>query len=325
MEIVLVRHGARDHGQAADERSGLTELGKRQASELAESLRNLQIQCRLIVSSNYAHALETAEILKRFNPGAIVYEFCAFTPHSGRETLEEIVAEAQRNGLDLSTAGVVAFVGHEPRIGQLYARITSETIPQLGNGEAVCASGSWNDFLNGRGKMKFRTGVPVSETNSLDEKVHRKMEVSVFLGALTIPALVEVVKSETASMSLTRALSAWALTLSIALYIAAVYIYDELSMPERFWSTAWAAKSRPLRGQTFRDNLGRGGPVFAHMVHAWNVVFTPAVMCTAVGFLALFWDVEITVPRWEVGVACIAALLIGYVVYLLARPRLAVD
>jgi phosphohistidine phosphatase SixA len=326
MLIVLARHGARVHKKdVADPHSPLTAAGEKQAAELAELLDNRGIHCSVFLSSNYAHALQTARILADRNPGAAIHELCAFTPHSARETLEEMVTETSRARLDLSKLDVITFVGHEPRIGQLYARLTSESIPQLGNCEAVGVSGTWDDFLNHRGKMEFRTRMPTSGSDALAEKVHRKMEVSVFLGAVTIPALVEVVKSDTATMSLTRGVSAFFLTLALALYIAAVYIYDELSMPDRFWSAAKAARRRGLRSRTFQDNLAQGGPVFAHMIHAWTHIFTPAVFCSVAGFLALFWDIHFELERWQIGVACIGAIAVGYGFYWLARPRLAVD
>jgi hypothetical protein len=45
------------------------------------------------------------------------------------------------------------------------------------------------------------------DTETLMDKVQRKMEVSVFLAAFTIPALIEVVKDTTADMELARAIS----------------------------------------------------------------------------------------------------------------------
>lgn len=74
----------------------------------------------------------------------------------------------------------------------------------MGNCEAVGISGSWDDFFDRKGKREFPEHMPTPESDGLAEKVHRKMEVSVFLGAVTIPALVEVVKSETATMSVSR-------------------------------------------------------------------------------------------------------------------------
>lgn len=110
----MVRHGARVHEKkVADKDSPLTPAGKKQAAELTELLHNRGIHCNVFLSSNYAHALETPGILAERSPGAPIRDLCAFTPHSGRETLKEIVAEIDRAGLNRSKLGVIAFVGHE--------------------------------------------------------------------------------------------------------------------------------------------------------------------------------------------------------------------
>ena len=163
------------------------------------------------------------------------------------------------------------------------------------------------------------------DTETLMDKVHRKMEVSVFLAAFTIPALIEVVKDTTADMELARAISAFALTLSLAPYVAAVYLYDELSMPEGFWNAGGHGRPDDSDTSTFAKRFRRFGPVYALMIRAWTFIFTPAVFCTAVGFLVLFWHPGIKVPALVVGAACLFAIAFAAWLYLNVRPRLAVD
>ena len=88
------------------------------------------------------------------------------------------------------------------------------------------------------------------------------MEVSVFLAALTIPALIEIIKGETSTMLLSRGISAFFLTLSLSLYVAAVYIYDELSMPEGFWLASRSRRAPLPRRGRFATNYLRFGPMY---------------------------------------------------------------
>jgi hypothetical protein len=165
------------------------------------------------------------------------------------------------------------------------------------------------------------------DSEVLMDKVHRKMEVCVFLAGFSVPALVEVLKDTQAEMELTRAVSALAFTFSLAFYVAAVYIYDELSMPEGFWKSN---RIQPDRSETsdFANRVKRFGPVYTHMTYAWKWVFTPAVVGTAVGFLVLFWNGSlevIKVPSAWVGTGCILLIAFAVWVYWTLRPRLAVD
>src|SRR5205814_1714443 len=96
-----------------------------------------------------------------------------------------------------------------------------------------------------------------------------------------------------------------ALTLSLALYVAAVYLYDEISMPEGYWNPGPQIKSAKSYDSKFGNRVRRFGPVYAYMVRAWVFVFTPAVFCSAVGFLALFWRAEIEVPTLAVAATCL--------------------
>jgi phosphohistidine phosphatase SixA len=326
MTILLVRHAerAKEHGSLLDSQTPLTSEGKRQAAELRDSLKKLQFNCDIFLSSEHVHAAQTASILSERSLQARILALSALTPHNPQETLDEITAEAEQKGQPLEDLPSITVVGHEPRLGQLFQRLTSTRMRPLENCEAVCVSGSWRELVRGKGRVEFRTPVVADESGSLEEKIHRKMEVSVFLAGFTIPALVEVIKDEAPEMSLGRAVSAVALTLSLALYVAAVYIYDELSMPEGFWAGVWfRAGSRS--GRKFGSRVRRFGVVYAHMIRAWTHVFTPGVICSGIGFLALFWDTDLHLSREWTGVACVVAIAAVRIWYWRLRPQLAVD
>ena len=323
MQVLLIRHGNRERTEP-DAQSQLSTEGQRQASELATLLGRLGIRCEVFLSSMHVHAKDTADILRSGSTSVVVFELSALTPHSPTETLEQIVDEAKTRGLSLDTLKCVAVVGNEPRLGQLFTRLTSKRTAPLDECEVVCVSGEWLDLNKGNGKLEFRMPVRPPDSESLAEKVHRKMEASVFLAAFTIPALVEVVKSETATMSLSRAISAFFFTLSLAFFVVAVYVYDELAMPEGFWSARAQSRHRSRRGQ-FGKDWKRFGPVYACMIRTWTRAFTPAVLFSGLGFLALFWHTSIEVTRLEVGLMCVAAIMLGVLNYIDVRPRLAVD
>jgi len=261
MEILLIRHGDR-HRTSPDEQASLSDAGRKQATELATSLKKLEFNCNVFLTSKYVHAAETASILAAANPVARIHEMSALTPHSTKETLDDITSEAKEKGLVLPELGSVVVTGHEPRLGQLFTRLTSTRTRPLENCEAICVSGTWKELFRGRGTVVFRTPVDSHDSESLAEKIHRKMEVSVFLAALTIPALIEIIKGETSTMLLSRGISAFFLTLSLSLYVAAVYIYDELSMPEGFWLASRSRRAPLPRRGRFATNYLRFGPMY---------------------------------------------------------------
>lgn len=323
MQVLLIRHGNRERTEP-DAESSLSSKGRKQASELATLLDSLASHCQVFLSSTHVHAKETADILKPSSTSHVVYELSALTPHSPTETLEQIVDEAKTRGVSLENQKCVAIVGHEPRLGQLFTRLTSKRIGPLDECELICVSGEWLDLNRGNGKFEFRIPVKPPDSQALAEKVHGKMEAAVFLAGFTIPALVELVKSEDATVSLSRGISAFFFTLSLAFFVVAVYVYDELAMPEGFWSARAKSRHRPRQGK-FAKNWQRFGPVYAYMIRTWTRVFTPALVFSGLGFLNLFWNTCIQVTRLEVGLMCLAAILLGVLNYIHARPRLAVD
>jgi phosphohistidine phosphatase SixA len=320
MHILLIRHGTREREGGKDAVLRLNDVGRTEAAKLKDELKLLNFEGDVWLSSKHVHSVQTAKIL---SDEKTVYGLDALTPRSPTETLNQIIDELETMAVNLKGAEKIAIVGHWPRLGQLFTRLTSEKIGPMECCGAICVEGSWIDLLRGNGKTAFRTPVLVPDIEVLMDKVHRKMEVSVFLAAFTIPALIEVVKDAKAEMELGRAISAIALTLSLALYVAAVYLYDELAMPEEFW------KGRPgSKNRKFAELIRTNGPIYAYMTRGWTWIFTPAVFFTAIGFLILFWQAwleEIKWPSWVVGCFCIVAIALAAVLFLVLRPKAAKD
>lgn len=129
-DIYLVRHAAAVDGEAglSDDCRYLTAKGRKVFSKVASELKGLGISFDLIVTSPLVRAVQTAEIL------------AGETKYRGEVVAATALGPGGR-ALDhlLRTAGEmpgssVAFVGHEPRMGQLAGE------------------------LLGRGAMPFRKG-----------------------------------------------------------------------------------------------------------------------------------------------------------------------
>src|SRR5205085_22988 len=132
---------------------------------------------------------------------------------------------------------VIAIVGHEPRLGQLYTRLTGERSRPLAQGEVICLEADkFDEFLFGKGHLAFRWPFLNHGEEKLREKVHSKVEVSTFLAGFNFAVLVELLKHEsTKNMNAFQITALLLFTVSLALFVAAIYMYDRLGMPEGFW------------------------------------------------------------------------------------------
>jgi hypothetical protein len=111
---------------------------------------------------------------------------------------------------------------------------------------------------------------------------------------------------------------------AFALFVGAVYIYDELSMPREFWESAPREPATFSQSQFGFDWL-MNGPLYAHMVRTWRFFFTPALLCTLVGVFALL-SANLREPKGRlVWAACAAAVVLASFIYRWFRPRLAID
>ena len=161
--------------------------------------------------------------------------------------------------------------------------------------------------MTGRGKVFFRYPIVAHDETELRSKAQSKMPISTFLAGFVFTALIEVVL--TRQLSTARSVATVALTLALALLLACVYIYDELSVPEGFWTDGrrsgvalrianWRQRRRDDRWGKIAGQYGAraadyhqkalvlDGPLFLTMVSTSRLVFTPAVCLAIVGFVA---------------------------------------
>ena len=133
MKVYLIRHAqAVDISvRANDTQISLSSEGRRMARAVGNVLRNKGISFEVMLSSPYARALQTAELIaERVDYMGVIEANNAFIP--------EIPARVAL--AELSTYNIdVAIVGHEPLISALGAMLISRpSFPPLKRGQISC-------------------------------------------------------------------------------------------------------------------------------------------------------------------------------------------
>lgn len=330
MRIFLIRHGAREHdGTSEDKNMPLSNGGKDEVRRLGPALARLDLRPEVYLTSYYRHAIETGNILTaQLNDTSPVriLNLCALTPKSPTETFEDIIDEAISAGLALRTLKVVAVVGHEARLSQLLTRLTSARARPFNRAEVAClTANSFVDFLQGRGKVEFRLPVVDYQEDQLRPKVQSKMTVSTFLAGFTFTALIEILSGTEKTLAPLQVVAAISLTAALALFVAAVYVYDQLGMPEGFWvygdrptfRRVWIKKF----AKQFEEDRCHHGILYAYLVWTWGWVFSPAVGLGLLGFVAILFN---TKDVWVITGGFVVVIAVG-MYYLATRPELGTD
>lgn len=118
MRVLIVRHAdAGDRGEFAktgrpDSERPLTDKGRKQARAAAAAFRELVPSCGLVLTSPYARAAETAELVAQAWPGVALERAAALEPGARPEQVGALLAAR-------AAADGVAVVGHEPDVGIL--------------------------------------------------------------------------------------------------------------------------------------------------------------------------------------------------------------
>ncbi len=333
---VLDAHCARMKVRA-DAATPLSSDGRRASETLAVTLDRLDVHPDVVITSAFAHALETAECLGKSPVLADTLLPVKGVPLSLTEVSHRCPDEAR----------TIVVVGHENRLSQLVAAATGERIRPLDALDVVCVTASgWPEVLRGQGELAWRYPVRAHQVKTLGTKLSSKMTVATFLAGFTFTALHQTVTTDGAFDVLIKLrnanlrnesvleailpallcrealplLASILLAVALVLFIGAVYIYDRLSMPAGFWNVSRAG--RGWLGVRWGDELfQRDGPVYLHMVRAWSCVFTPAVCLAAAGLLLI---------AWSEGTWLLAALFVGIGVLTTLwchwfQPRLGVD
>lgn len=348
---ILVRHGEKQTGEG-DDKASLSSKGVQQARRVGEFLKSLSLGAELILTSRFAHARETAEELARNLGVTRIIEAAPLTPNTKSDfSIEALVAEAADKGCPLPDHGVILLVGHEPRLTQVSTMMTSQRFPPLDRLEFLCIEAQdLRELRLGRGEVQWRCILreleqsprPTVDTskNDLRDKLIGKMTVAALLAGFTFTALLELVKEDNglhlekmpgwgewgafvnpeAAPVLFGIMAVVCLTLSFAIFLAAVYVYDRLSMPENFleYSPIRSTISKYSKGYSAREE--RFGFVYASMIHAWQWIFTPAVWFAVLGFLCIVARQSMFMATMLLGVVILAR-----VYYKMVRPKYSVD
>ena len=212
--------------------------------------------------------------------------------------------------------------------------------PRGGPGDA----GGLAEFVAGRGQLYFRYPTFDHQEEQLRSKVQSKMTVATFLAGFVFTALSGLLLLVTDRWTLAQVVAVVALAASLALFVACVYIYDQLGMPSGFWTDSarprlWRrhyARRERAREQRWHDIAGTAGPDAADedlrplrqdgpryhlMISTSRLLFTPATWLALAGFLALLTDTG----DWRMLVGGCAGLLLAGVFALTRRPDLGAD
>jgi hypothetical protein len=248
-------------------------------------------------------------------------------------------------------ANAVLVVGHQPAIGIVCEdlartrwRQTIGAIP-LAHGAVACITARWRGAT--LTDVRLRWVITPSDPTTLEHlraKVASKMQVAGLLAGLVGTALFFVLQdllSNLGPLDLTKGLqygAAFALFLAAALNLAAVYAYDVLMMPSRYWAEPRRLVARtqapgrrvrlPPQWLVWRPPSPDQLVIYQNMMRVWSRLFVPATACIFVGValmaLALVRapNLEALVP-WIAIEAVVAAAVLGYIWAM--RPILGVE
>lgn len=335
IRVIFVRHGDKQI-QDPEKSAPLSEEGVERVRRLAAGLRSLGLRPDAFLASESRHALQTAEILRdTLRPGGqyAIVAATALTPGTAETEFKwtRMLEEAGRS-VSVLEARTILCVGHEPRLGQLIQQLTQIPMAELSRAQAVYVEADDFDQLRrAEGWLRFR--IPHDDRErSLESKLQSKMQVSTLLAGFTFAALVNVLTEpsfwptplprasasagEVISRELLPVMAVIVLTLALALFVAAVYMYDRLALPRQFW-TGERRRSNRRRFSFERDDAAHGA-VYAHMVWIWKYVFGVAVLFASLGFLF--------VVAYRMTVYTVVAVLVGIVAagayYWWGRPKM---
>lgn len=349
MDLVLVRHGR------TDKKGKLTARGHHEVGQLKLALQRRNVVPSLYVCSDRSQARQTAGVLCGDLAGTptLCGELTPLKKHqlpcperrAPVGSLEAILDELQDRHTDLAAHETIALIGHEGRLSNLLTELTAARHRPFNYAEAVVVHGGTpTDLLTGHGTISFRYPVLAHDEERLRNKAQSKMTVSTFLAGFVFTALIAVMLTEQ-QLPLAHVLATVALTFALALFVACVYLYDQLSMPEGFWTDGprrgpylwlaerkeewgdrkWTRATAKHRNERAADDaqadIVLDGRLFTTMVRTSRWVFTPGVWCALVGFAALLAELE----RPWIQVAGGVAALTGLVLFFFFRADTGLD
>ena len=243
-----------------------------------------------LVPSSLARGHDLGNCLSAYSPDEGVFqELCKWLQASDTEQ-----QPARRTETDAPL-----LVGNDPLIGWMASKLTGRDTP-VARGELVCL------VSEPRARTRWRLLWTLSddgetEAEAIRAKIKSKMNTAGALGAVIVGLstflLQNSVKTEP---DIWQWLAFAALATSAGLYFAALFLYDTLQMPPRFWSSRFP--SRPQKDGRLHAILARlrhshpsvrrpptstARVLQASMVQVWVWIFTPATVLAGVGVACL--------------------------------------
>ena len=242
---------------------------------------------------------------------APVHVLSCLTPHAGPGDVAALIEEARAAVPDLEQRRCIGLVGHEGRLSDLVTEFTGRRMRPLGHGEVVCLRGDClTDLVAGRAILHFRYPTFDHQEEALQSKVQSKMTVSALLAGFVFTALSGLLLLSPGHWTLEHVIAVIALASSLTLFIASVYVYDQLGMPTGFWTDAgrprlWARlyrraeHRREVRWHSIAAVEGvdaadedlrpwlQDGPRYHVMIRTSRLLFVPGTWLALIGFLGL--------------------------------------
>jgi phosphohistidine phosphatase SixA len=220
----------------------------------------------------------------------------------------------------------IVIVGHEPQMGWIASELLGDDVP-LSHSEIACIGLPNFDRKSRHRNRKLLWIISPSEpspgwesetkaaygdsitkisavnvdsagkiVSDLREKIKSKMDTAKLLGTGLTAAIAWIMSSFLDRDKFAK-LGCWAqyeaaaaillLLSSLVLFMRAMYSYDSLLMPVRFWGSG-KPKSKDLpRWLVARPPSPASWVLYQNMMHVWSYQFTPAIWAGALGLAAL--------------------------------------
>jgi phosphohistidine phosphatase SixA len=322
MKLILIRHAERCH-DVNEVEAPLTDNGRQKASETSAALRDANVTPTIVLSSPQRPSQETARLIF---PQAKRSAARLLDPRIENPQWSELSAELKDPDVQICD---VAIVGHHPAIANLLRSVTGhKNLRRLGFGEAIVVEGSEADMQGGRGNVVKVIGAD-DASELLRKKIELKMTVCTFLAGFTIPVLVELLKDP--PTELLKVLSAVAFACSLALLVAAIFIFDLLLMPNNFWGPINADMKPKRSRRQFSLDFLLNGALYAYMVRTWSWFFVGAMIFVFAGVLLLVLNgfTEMRLDRRAAMIGLLTGIVIAVVgaaiLHRILRPRLGIE
>jgi hypothetical protein len=243
-----------------------------------------------------------------------------FFPGGGPEAAAALTSlvDAINRHHSTTTANALLIIGHEPQMGWLAHRLTNRDVP-VDRGELLCLARSADD-RHWRLRWTIHPDDRVAAA-VIQEKIKSKMDAAKVMGAF-ITALVTFVLGQflahpnvVGGAWILRVVTIALLLAAASLFFVALFLYDSLLMPSRFWGAGVPReRERRLPGRLVdRPPSSAAWVLYQNMVRIWNRTFVPAVYAVGLAlitFCQALLKPDRLIEYWVIPSGLVGALLV---------------